>query len=214
MANPEEHARAAYERIQSEASKMQDRAHGKKEFRIATLEATVKRLQSEVDQMKQPDMLYSNRKRLERVEAEVSLLRQELVQVMNVLSAAPQNTEPPYDPAGWREYIKEFSPLLYGERPWEEVLVALGTLYGEYACSDIDQMKKSLARIVAICEYKTETTFLITRRPPEKLYFFSPFTLYTLFTPEGTEEEANRPGLWNYLDVGERAAEWLGSLYA
>ena len=81
MANPEEHARAAYERIQSEASKMQDRAHGKKEFRIATLEATVKRLQSEVDQMKQPDMLYSNRKRLERVEAEVSLLRQELVQI-------------------------------------------------------------------------------------------------------------------------------------
>jgi hypothetical protein len=200
MANPEEHAKAAYGRgsVYAHEALQEAREHGKKERRITALEASVKHLQSEVSQMQ--EVMGT---KIDAVEAWIGVIRRE-----------QRNTEPPYDPAGWREYIKEFSPLLYGERPWEEVLVALGTLYGEYACSDIDQMKKSLARIVAICEYKTKTTFLITRRPPEKLYFFSPFTLYTLFTPEGTEEEANRPGLWNYLDVGERAAEWLGSLYA
>lgn len=114
----------------------------------------------------------------------------------------------------WREFITSFDPQTHQEWSWEEVLVAMGTLYGSWMVNDTLQVKQSLARIVSICEYERGDKFINPQGPKEvKRFTYTPLTLYTYFHPEGTEVEAN-VSPWKWEGMGLVAASWLRSLYA
>lgn len=110
----------------------------------------------------------------------------------------------------WREHITPFDPNNHGEWPWEETLVSLGVLFGAQMNWEPDQVKKSLARIVSICEHMEQRRMVPGDIKPIQM---NAKVLFTYFQPEGSEEEAatNR---WCYGELGDLAASWLRSLYA
>ena len=136
--------------------------------------------------------------RIEALEKEVAELKERL--------SAP---EPLLD-TRWREYVTTFDPSKHDEWSWEEVLVSLGVLYGARQNGEPDQVKKSLARIVSICEHMEERQMVPGDIKPIQM---NPKALYIHFQPEGIDEEAVHDP-WFYGELGDLAASWLRSLYA
>lgn len=198
MADPQAHADAAYENPYGKAYLDKARDHGRLSFRIDSLADRVSRLEE--------PMLYSNRQRLQALEKEVAELKEQLK-----VTYPPENS---LATPSWREFITSFDPQTNQEWSWEEVLVAMGTLYGSWMVNDTLEVKQSLARIVSICEYERGAKFINPQGPKEVNRFtYTPLTLYTHFHPEGTEVEAN-VSPWEWEGMGLVAACWLRSLYA
>lgn len=136
--------------------------------------------------------------RIEALEKEVAELKERL--------SAP---EPLLD-TRWREYVTTFDPSKHDEWSWEEVLVSLGVLFGAGMNHEHDQIKKTLARLVSICEHMENRRMVPGDIKPIQM---DAKVLFTYFQPEGSEEEAaTQP--WCYGELGDLAASWLRSLYA
>ena len=185
MADPQAHADAAYE----------PRAvYERLALRIDSLADRVVRLEE--------PMLYSNRQRLQALEKEVTELKERITTTYPVPSVDST--------VEWREYVVAYDPDRHNEWPWEEALVSLGVLYGEYMGHEFDQIKKTLARIVSICEYMEQRQMVPGDIDPIQKHAKA---LYAHFQPEGTDEEAVTDP-WCYGELGDLAASWLRSLYA
>lgn len=112
--------------------------------------------------------------------------------------------------AGWRKHVKKYVPYV-DVSSWSQLIMLLTILA---AMRNDEGRRTTLAEIVSLCEYKTESVIVPDSQPMHSKQRSARYLLWEFPPAEGGWEDTDFEDdtLWCFHRVGTLAATWLAEL--